>query len=245
MKNLAFMHPISSLDRISRDESQSFLKYLLVIMTGINSENIGSGLFFEKPMDLDSADSRVDCHDLQTDTELFAAMVAGKSSALGILYDRYGSLVYKLALRILANPQEAEDLTQDIFLKLWQSSTYNPTRGSLGSFLTTLTRSRAIDKLRSRGTNLKFLQRWSQMMATETSPPTPFEAASLTQRSHYVREALAQLPEKQLRVLEMAYYEGLSQSEIAAQLGIPLGTIKTWSRQGLLNLRKNLQDLID
>jgi RNA polymerase sigma-70 factor (ECF subfamily) len=214
-------------------------------MTGINLEIIGSGLFFEKSMDLDPADDGVNCHDLQTDAELFRAMAAGQSSALGILYDRYASLVYRLALRILINPQEAEDLTQEIFLILWRGSTYNPSRGSLGSFLTTLTRSRAIDKLRSHGSHFKFLQRWSQAMTTEIPPPTPFESASLNQRSQYVQTALSQLPEKQRQVLEMAYYEGLSQSEIAKNLNIPLGTIKTWSRQGLLNLRKNLQDLIE
>jgi RNA polymerase sigma-70 factor (ECF subfamily) len=218
---------------------------VLVTMSGINSEIIGSGLFCNKPMDLDPAETRVNCPDLQTDAELCRALKAGQRSALGILYDRYATLVYRLALRILANPQEAEDLTQEIFLTLWRSNTYNPSRGSLSSFLTTLTRSRAIDKLRSRGTNLKTIQRWSQMMATETSSPTPFESASLTQRSQYVAEALAKLPEKQRQVLEMAYYQGMSQSEIAAQLGIPLGTIKTWSRQGLLNLRKNLQGFIE
>lgn len=181
----------------------------------------------------------------QTDAELFRALKAGQSSALGILYDRYASLIYRLALRILGNAQEAEDLTQEIFMNLWRSSTYNPARGSLGSFLTTMTRSRAIDKLRSRGTNLKFLQRWSQTMMTEISPPTPFDLASLSQRSQYVRDALAQLPDKQRQVLEMAYYDGLSQSEIAKQLDISLGTIKTWSRQGLLKLRQNLQDFIE
>ncbi len=193
-------------------------------------------------MDLD-ADSSSKSQLLPTDAELFRALKAGQSSALGILYDRYASLVYRLALRILANPQEAEDLTQEIFLTFWRRGTYNPTRGSLSSFLTTLTRSRAIDKLRSRSTNLKFLQRWSQAMVTETPPPTPFESASLSQRSQCVRSALVQLPEKQRQVLEMAYYDGLSQSEIAKQLNTPLGTIKTWARQGLLNLRKNLQDI--
>jgi RNA polymerase sigma-70 factor (ECF subfamily) len=196
-------------------------------------------------MDIDSGDSRPTNPLLQTDAELFRALKARQPYALGILYDRYASLVYRLALRILANPQEAEDLTQEIFLTLWRSGNYNPARGSLGSFLTTLTRSRAIDKLRSRGTNLKFLQRLSQTMATEISPPTPFDLASLSQRSQYVRDALAQLPSKQRQILEMAYYDGLSQSEIAKQLDIPLGTIKTWARQGLLNLRKNLQDFMD
>lgn len=195
-------------------------------------------------MDLNSAETSADNPDKQTDAELFRLMSVGQPSALGILYNRYGSLVYRLALRILTNPQEAEDLTQEIFLNLWNRGAYNPNRGSMSSFLTTMTRSRAIDKLRSRSTNLKFLQRWSQRMATEIPPLTPFESASLSDRSHCVRDALTQLPEKQRQVLEMAYYDGLSQSEIATKLSIPLGTIKTWSRQGLLNLRKNLQNLI-
>jgi hypothetical protein len=83
-------------------------EYALVALTGINSEIIGSGLLCEKPIDLDSTDYRVHCQDLETDAELFRAMKAGQSSALGVLYDRYASLVYRLALRILTNPQEAE-----------------------------------------------------------------------------------------------------------------------------------------
>jgi len=201
--------------------------------------------YYSKPMDLDSADSSPINEVLQTDAEVFRALKGGQSEALGILYDRYASLVYRLALRILANPQEAEDLTQEIFLNLWRSGKYNPDRGSLSSFLTTMTRSRAIDKLRSRGTKLKFLQRWGQMMTAETPSPTPFEVASLSQRSQQVNSDLAQLPSSQRQVLEMAYYDGLSQSEIAKKLDTPLGTIKTWSRQGLLNLRKNLKDFIE
>jgi len=192
-------------------------------------------------MHTDSADFMPNLQ--QSDADLYRALKAGQSAALGILYDRYSTLVYRLALRILTNTQEAEDLTQEVFLTLWRSNTYNPDRGSMSSFLTTLTRSRAIDKLRSRGTNFKFLQRWSHMAST--SPRTPFEEASLNQRSEYVRDALAQLPEKQRQVLEMSYYEGMSQSEIAKQLDIPLGTIKTWSRQGLLKLRQNLKELIE
>jgi RNA polymerase sigma-70 factor (ECF subfamily) len=181
----------------------------------------------------------------QTDTNLFLAIKAGKHSALGMLYDRYASLVYRLALRILVNPQEAEDLTQEVFLQLWQRQSYEPGRGSLSSFLTTLTRSRAIDRLRSRSSNVRFLQRWSQTMSRENPSLTPFELASLSQRSDYVQTALAQLPEKQRRVLELAYYEGLSQSEIATLLEAPLGTVKSWSRQGLLSLRNHLKLLIE
>lgn len=198
-------------------------------------------------MDFDSTDSvsiPPNLRDDATDAEVWAALKVGQSHALPILYKRYSTLVYRLALRILTHPQEAEDLTQEIFLTLWRNQAYNPNRGSLSSFLTTMTRSRAIDKLRSRGTQLKFLQRWGQLMTVESSS-SPFETASLRQRSEQVKAALAQLPDSQRQVLAMAYFDGLSQSEIAKQLDTPLGTVKSWSRQGLLNLRKNLQNFID
>jgi RNA polymerase sigma-70 factor (ECF subfamily) len=84
-------------------------------------------------MDSDSANFKPPNLLLQTDTEVFHALKAGESSALGILYDRYSSLVYRLALRILTNPQEAEDLTQEVFLTFWRSNSYNPARGSMSS----------------------------------------------------------------------------------------------------------------
>jgi RNA polymerase sigma-70 factor (ECF subfamily) len=203
--------------------------------------------FYSNPMDLDSPNALSGSHSFaqRTDTEVWNALKEGESQALSILYERYSSLVYRLALRILGNSQDAEDLTQDIFLTLWRSRNYNPSRGSLSSYLTTLTRSRAIDKLRSRGTKFKFLSRWGQLMATASPQPSPVEWVSFTQRADQVKVALAQLPPAQRQVLELAYFEGLSQSEIAQKLETPLGTIKTWSRQGLLNLRKNLQHLIN
>jgi RNA polymerase sigma-70 factor, ECF subfamily len=199
----------------------------------------------DKRIDSTSRGEGLACHPDQPDTELYVALKSGQQAAMAILYDRYVALVHGLAMRILLQPQEAEDLTQEIFLTLWRSNTYQPNRGSLSSFLTTLTRSRAIDRLRSRRSSLKFLQRWSQTMMSEQSQQTPFEAASIGQRSEVVRTALSQLPENQRQVLEMAYYGGLSQSEIAATLETPLGTIKTWSRKGLLNLREHLKNLID
>lgn len=194
-------------------------------------------------MEHDPPNSRLTELPFQTDGALFRDLQAGQLSALAALYDRYSRLVYQLALRILANPQEAEDLTQEVFLALWHQGRYDPARGSLSSFLTTMTRSRAIDKLRSRGTVLKLLQRWNQRMIPDAAP-TPFEHASLRERSQHVRRALAELPDKQRRVLEMAYYQGLSQSEIAKQLDTPLGTVKSWARQGLLQLRRSLQELV-
>lgn len=179
-----------------------------------------------------------------SDLDLLEALKRGQTQALGMLYDRYSRLVYSLAFKILANSEEAEDVTQDIFLTVWQRNTYNPARGSLSSFLTTMTRSRAIDKLRSRGTRYRFLQKWEGMARSETTMATPLEQVSLGERSQIVRNALEQLPVNERQVLEIAYYEGLSQSEISQQLNIPLGTVKTRSRQGLLKLRQALQEFL-
>ncbi len=203
-----------------------------------------SQVYCSERMNPDSSSSQPKSSLPSTDTELIDALKAGKHSALSILYDRYGKFVYRLALHILKNSQEAEDLTQEIFLALWRSNTYNPARGSLSSFLTTMTRSRAIDKLRSRGRNLKFLDSWRQNMTTETASDSPFEHVALGERSQQLQNALAQLPQDQRQVLEMAYYEGLSLSEIAQKLDIPLGTVKTRSRLGLLKLRQILEDFI-
>ncbi len=179
-----------------------------------------------------------------SDLDLLHAIKQGQVNALGVLYDRYSRLVYGLAYKVLQNSEEAEDITQDVFLTLWQRDAYDPKRGTLSSFLMTMTRSRAIDKLRSRGSRLRFLQRWQGIVKSETAAPQPLEQASIQERSQLVKEALAQLPESERQVLEIAYYGGLSQSEIAKQLDVPLGTIKTRSRQGLLRLRKTLQDQI-
>jgi RNA polymerase sigma-70 factor, ECF subfamily len=180
-----------------------------------------------------------------TDVELYRALQGGNSLALAAIYDRYGSLVYGLALKLLTNPQEAEDLTQEIFLALWHRRNYHSERGSLGGFLTVLTRSRALDRLRSRSRKLKLLGQWSQTLAEHPPSLTPFEDATIRERRVRVRDALQYLPEKHRQVLEMSYYEDLSQPEIAKRLGVPLGTVKTRSRQGLLRLRNQLQDVLE
>jgi RNA polymerase sigma-70 factor, ECF subfamily len=177
-----------------------------------------------------------------TDADLIRALGNGQVNALGVIYDRYSSLVYGLALRILRNAEEAEDLTQEVFLTL-RRNIYDPKRGALSSFLITLTRSRSIDKLRSRNTRSRFLQRWRGMIKSEAMT-NPLEQASLHERSQLIQDALAQLSENERQVLEIAYYEGLSQSEIARRLDAPLGTVKTRSRQGLLKLKQILQDFI-
>lgn len=179
----------------------------------------------------------------QTDAELFLALKAGQIAALGILYDRHAGLIYGLALKILGNAQEAEDLTQEIFLALSRGSAYDPKRGSLRTFLAVMTRSRAIDKMRSRNTASRFLGRWKSNTQESTSN-SPFEYVAQNEQAQEVQAALAQLSDSQQQVLKLAYYDGLSQSEIAQRLDIPLGTVKGRSRQGLLKLRQSLTDFI-
>ena len=175
----------------------------------------------------------------QTDADLYLALREGQTAALGILYDRHARLVYGLALKTLSNAQAAEDLTQDIFLNLTRSTSYDPQRASLRTFLGILTRSRAIDRIRSRSTALSNLERLKTDYNSDTSQ-SPFDHVFQTEQSQEVKTALAQLSESEQQLLQMAYYEGLSQSEIAERLNVPLGTVKTRTRRSLLKLRQIL-----
>jgi RNA polymerase sigma-70 factor, ECF subfamily len=180
-----------------------------------------------------------------SDATLLDSLKAKQPGALGCLYERYGSVVYGVALKVLQSQQEAEDLTQEIFLSLWQRPIDPAKHGHLVRYLIAMTRSRAIDKLRSRSRILNLVQRWGQNVTAATPAPTPFEEAVFNERSQQVRQALTQLSEQQRQAIELAYDAGLSQSEIAQQLDKPLGTVKSWTRQGLVKLKQLLQDSID
>jgi len=180
----------------------------------------------------------------QTDRQLMESL-ADDPAVLGVIYDRYAGLVYGLALAVLRNAEDAQDLSQEIFLTLYREKGYDPARGALGGFLATMTRTRAIDRLRARGRKVRLLQDL-HLTGLPTSPPfTPLERISMVRCTERVRAALTQLPENQRRVLEMAYYRGLTQSEIAADLDASLGTVKSWARRGLLSLRDALGDLLE
>src|SRR5262249_9949883 len=179
-----------------------------------------------------------------TDAELIARLAEDRS-ALGPLYDRYARLVYGLALAILGNSDEAQDVTQEAFLSLCDSQSYDASRGTLGAFLTTLVRSRAIDRLRRRTRRVRLLR-----TQYESAPPLepqalPQDRVALAQTSARVRRALDELPDTERRALEMSYYRGLTQAEIADDLGVPLGTVKSWCRRGLIALKRSLGDLVD
>ncbi len=179
------------------------------------------------------------------DAEVVAALADDPTGALATLYDRHAGLVYGLALKVLASPAEAEDLTQEVFVTLAHASTYDPTRGSLAAYLITVTRSRAIDRLRARTRSGRLLEQWGDDLGRTTTVVSPFDALADRERSARVRAALATLPDVQRQVLELAYFKGLSQTEISAAIGSPLGSVKTWARKGLASLRALLSGRVE
>ena len=178
-----------------------------------------------------------------SDRDLFTALCSGDLDALDALYSRYSAPVFRLALRILSSQEEAADLTHEVFLRLWQKQNYDPQRGSMLVFLMTVTRSQSLNRIRSAQSQRRLTERLGR--GTVTQQPSLLDAISTAELSEQVRVALQDLPSHQREVLELAYYNGLSQSEITRQLNIPLGTVKSRSRQGLLKLRKLLKDLRD
>ncbi len=190
---------------------------------------------------------------MQTDVALWIALHAARGAvksadqkaALGQIYDRHAGLVYGISFKVLGNAQEAEDLTQDIFVRLAERADYDPTRGSLRTFLMVLTRSRAIDRVRSRQSTQRSKTRWQADYVQPTTTLSPSDIHSdiySDEQSQAVKAALDQLSEQQKQVLHLTYYEGLTQSAIAERLGVPLGTVKSYARRGLLQLRKILQN---
>ena len=179
-----------------------------------------------------------------SDAELVYLLRNGKKQALAILYKRYVGLVYSIAYKFLQNEQLAEDLTQDIFVTFWQKDKFDPNKGKLSSFLGLLTRSRAIDKIRSGNTTKNFLNRWQKIYSEESNVSSPLEQVSLTERQQKLQQALKQLPELQRQILEMNYFQGLSQAKIAQKLNLTLGIVKSRYRQGMSQLKNLLIEIV-
>ena len=165
-------------------------------------------------------------------------MARGDGSAVAELYDRHSRAIYSLALRMLTDSAEAEDVVQDVFTQAWrQASRYDAARAPVVGWLLVMARARALDRLRARKSRISV----TALDAATIDPADPGLAldqqAISQQEAATVREALAALPDGQRGTIELAYYKGLSQSEIAEQLSQPLGTVKTRMRAGLLKLR--------
>lgn len=171
------------------------------------------------------------------DSDLMELIVAQDQEALLLLYQRYGSPVYSLALRILRDPGQAEEVTQDTFLKVWQrSSQWDPNKGQLSSWLLTIARYTAIDRLRKE--RRITTQAVTSLEETVDPPATQgLVGDRLWQDGQLLRELMTQLPSEQAQVIELAFFLGLTHSELAEHLGWPLGTVKTRLRLGLHRLR--------
>ncbi|MEW6273226.1 MAG: sigma-70 family RNA polymerase sigma factor [Thermodesulfobacteriota bacterium] len=173
---------------------------------------------------------------------LIARCAQGDQRALAELYDATAAQVNGLALRILADREVAEEVTGDVYLQVWRSAaSYDPARGSALAWLFTLARSRAIDRLRAGAGERRHAAPAEPPREPESDAPGPEEGSSLAQRRRIVHAALERLGEEQRRVLEMAFFQGLSHGEIAAALGTPLGTVKTRIRLGVGRLRELLK----
>lgn len=181
------------------------------------------------------------------DLELVARAASGDERAIAALYDRYGGVLYAVAYRIAGVRADAEEVVLEAFAQAWRDAPrFEATRGSVAGWLTMIARSRALDLVRSRGRR----ERMTASAAAEPAeaPPAmgdwrsdPAGALDHAERRARVREALAALSPPQRQAIELAYYEGLSQSEIAERLQEPLGTIKTRVRLGMQKLREALR----
>ena len=178
--------------------------------------------------------------DPELDRSCMERMRAGDTKALAELYDRHAPMLYGLALRIVGRVADAEEVLQDTWVHAWKrAETWEPGRGTVTAWLLTLARSRAIDRIRSVAA-----RRRAETTSPPPEPPTerdePAASADDRRRRERIAAAMATLAPQQREVLELGYFGGLSQSEIAARLGAPLGTVKSWTRQALLKLRERV-----
>ena len=177
------------------------------------------------------------------DRDCLRRMAAGDGTAVAGLYDRHARAVYSLVLRVLGDEGDAEDVVQDVFAQAWrQASRYDATRGAVGAWLLIMARTRAIDRLRSRRVRPEGQTVDDDQVVALLPAATPDAATELldAEQVRRVQRALGALPLLQRVAIELAYYEGLSQREIAERLEQPLGTVKTRIRLGLLKLRDAL-----
>ena len=184
----------------------------------------------------------------EEDARLVDRLAAGETSALEALYDRYAGVVFALVLRVVADRQIAEELLQEVFLRAWQhAKSYQSSRGRVLTWLLGIARNLAIDELRRRRRRPQAppereRQDTDRLLASLPAHGTaPDEEVWATIRRAQVGAALDRLPSAQRAIIELAYFEGHTQSEIAARLGQPLGTVKTRMRLGMHKLRDILQ----
>ena len=178
--------------------------------------------------------------------DLVRKIANGDQSALATLYDSTNRLVYGLILRVLGDASSSEEVLLDVYAQVWrQASSYDTDRGAPLAWLTTIARSRAIDRLRSGWQDQQRKEPLDVVGDAPSNSPSPEDLTVAAERQRFVRQALQQLSPEQREVIELAYYSGLSHSEIAAKLNQPLGTVKTRTRLGMIKLREALAPILE
>lgn len=179
-----------------------------------------------------------DAAGIAADLEALVRMTRGDESGVADLYDRHATAVYSLALRIVRRPEDAEDVTQQVFTQAWRTSArFDQSRGVVAAWLLMMARSRAIDCLRRRNPARPGASDDERIAAIPDPDPSVEYAVATREQVERVQQAIEALPVEQRLAVELAYYDGLTQSEIAARTSTPLGTVKTRVRSALQTLR--------
>lgn len=180
-----------------------------------------------------------------SDADLMARLAAGEQWPMGVLYDRYVRLVFSLVLKILHDQERAEDIVQEVFVRVWRSAgSFQAGRGDFVNWLLGIAHNRAIDELRRRGSQRRhatIVDDEDALGSVSDPADGPAEMAWIQEKRQAVQAALQDLPAEQRYAIELAYFGGLTQREIAAHTGAPLGTVKTRVRLGLQKLRDFLE----
>jgi RNA polymerase sigma-70 factor (ECF subfamily) len=175
------------------------------------------------------------------DEQLLMRVASGDRAAFGSLYDRFCRPLYSLALKMLANETEAQDLLQEVFLSVWnKASTFDPARGTAFSWVVTQVRNRAIDRLRSYRRRGELIDAFGPDIDSGLEVRSASQNAESSERARDIHGAMEQLTPEQRQVLRLAYFEGLTQVEIAEKLNQPLGTIKARAHRAMARLRITL-----
>ncbi|HUF26843.1 MAG TPA: sigma-70 family RNA polymerase sigma factor [Gemmatimonadaceae bacterium] len=182
------------------------------------------------------------------DLQLLQRIVARDAAAVGDLYDRHGSLLFGVIMRILRSRPDAEEVLQEVFIRVWtRAEMYDERLGAPVSWLARLARNRAIDRLRARRARgavdgLADVHEAEPALAVRIS--TPEVLAQAAEQSATLRHALLALPEEQRALIEASFFEGYTHSELADRFGLPLGTVKTRIRTGMMTMRERLEDAV-
>jgi RNA polymerase sigma-70 factor (ECF subfamily) len=180
------------------------------------------------------------------DIELLRRIAAGDREAFADFYDQHSTLMFSVAVRVLNDPNEAEDVLQETFVQIWEKAgSFDPQLGKASSWVATMTRNKAIDRIRAAQRRSRLNdEAGAELAITQEADATVNEAVHGHDKAKLIQTAIVELPAEQRRAIELAYFSGLTQNEISEKLHEPLGTVKARIRRGLLKLRDQLEGLL-